>query len=110
MPSGVQPGDIDQKGASVEERGVMTQDQETAVYSMKISQGEATAEDKANLTQTMSSHCAGKQIEKIEDVSVDEARFAEVTNGGIIEVDTTRRKLRVQRSGCSNLKVGCHKQ
>ena len=105
IPSGVQPGAIDQKGEKVGERGLVTQDQESTVYSMKISQGEVTEEDKANLTQTMSSQCAGKSIEKIKDVSVNESKFSELTNGGIIKLESSQKRWKLNRAECSNIKV-----
>ena len=93
------------KGEKVGERRLVTQDQESTVYSMKISQGEATADELANLTQKMSTQCAGKPIEKIKDVPVSQTKFSELINGGFIEVENSENLGRRVRGNCSNIKV-----
>ena len=97
--------DIGEEVANSSSNVLLTKDEESIKYQLKISEGSLDEEDKQKLTEYMKAVCGDKQIEKIRIQTTTEDDFEKMAHGEIVTIDETQSRSRLKRSGCSEIKV-----
>ena len=109
-PKDVKTDEVDETAEAVGKTtgdATVTKEEETVQFSLRLSEGELTAEEAGNLSSSMAAACGDKPIEKIKVQTTDEDNFNKMANGEIVVVPDSSERIKKFRQDfqCNDTKV-----
>ena len=108
IPDDINSAAIEDNGEAVTNRTAnitVTKDEETTKYELNISDGEMTAEEKEDMTDSMKAACGNKEVEKITVKTATKDEFEKLAKGELLTLEVSNQRSRQSTTGCSKLKV-----
>ena len=110
VPDNIKPSNMEDNADDVSNRtanSTISSEQENTVYSLKLDEGELSADENDELSPSMKEACGDRPIVKTTVQETDQAVFNEMAEGGIVNIPQTRgNTYRIRRqTGCTTVKV-----